>query len=110
MVGRPIDLSAKAKTQGEVTARNFSARGLRAHKNATRKIPAAERQSDIRRNPVIISAIRRKSVLEFSYNGSYASSNRKHTASARQVAKSSVPTNDQPPMAQSVQQWQNCST
>lgn len=47
----------------------FIARGLRAHKNATRKILAAERQLGIRRDPLIISAIRRKSVLEFSYNG-----------------------------------------
>jgi hypothetical protein len=47
----------------------FIARGLRAHKNATRKILAAERQIGIQRDPLIISAIRRKSVLKFSYNG-----------------------------------------
>lgn len=47
----------------------FIARGLRAHKNATRKILAAERQLGIQRNPLIISAIRRKLVLRFSYNG-----------------------------------------
>lgn len=47
----------------------FIARGLRAHKNATRKILAAERQLGIRRDPLVISAIRRKSVLEFTYNG-----------------------------------------
>jgi predicted DNA-binding transcriptional regulator YafY len=47
----------------------FIARGLRAHKNATRKILAAERQIGIRRDPLIISAIRRKSVLQFNYKG-----------------------------------------
>jgi predicted DNA-binding transcriptional regulator YafY len=47
----------------------FIARGLRAHKNATRKICATERQIGIQRDPLIISAIRRKSVLKFSYNG-----------------------------------------
>ena len=47
----------------------FIARGLRAHKNATRKILAIERQIGIQRDPLIISAIRRKSVLKFSYNG-----------------------------------------
>lgn len=47
----------------------FIARGLRAHKNATRKVLAAERQLGIQRDPLIISAIRRKSVLEFNYNG-----------------------------------------
>ena len=47
----------------------FIARGLRAHKNATRKILAIERQIGIQRDPLIISAIRRRSVLKFSYNG-----------------------------------------
>lgn len=47
----------------------FITRGLRAHKNATRKILAAERQLGILRDPAIISAIRRKSVLGFYYNG-----------------------------------------
>lgn len=47
----------------------FISRGLRAHKNATKKMVAAEQQLGIRRNPLIISAIRKKSVLEFSYNG-----------------------------------------
>ena len=47
----------------------FITRGLRAHKNATRKILAVERQLGIRRDPLIISAIRRKLVLEFIYNG-----------------------------------------
>ena len=47
----------------------FIARGLRAHKNATRKILATERQIGIQRDPLIISAIRRRSVLKFSYNG-----------------------------------------
>jgi len=45
------------------------ARGLRAHRNATRKIFATERQIGIQRDPFIISAIRRKSVLKFNYNG-----------------------------------------
>ncbi len=47
----------------------FVGRGLRAHRSATKKISAAERQLGIRRDPLIISAIRRKSVLKFSYNG-----------------------------------------
>jgi hypothetical protein len=47
----------------------FIARGLRAHKAATRKIQATERHIGIRRDPLIIAAIRRKSVLKFSYNG-----------------------------------------
>jgi hypothetical protein len=47
----------------------FIARGLGAHKNATRKVLVAERQLGIRRDPLIISAIRRKSLLEFIYNG-----------------------------------------
>jgi predicted DNA-binding transcriptional regulator YafY len=47
----------------------FIARGLRAHKSATRKILAIERQIGIQRDPLIISAIRRRSVLKFSYNG-----------------------------------------
>ena len=47
----------------------FIERGLRAHRNATRKILAAERQIGIQRDPLIISAIRRKSVLKFIYNG-----------------------------------------
>ena len=46
----------------------FIARGLRAHKSATRKIQAVESQLGVR-EPLIISAIRRKSVLEFRYNG-----------------------------------------
>jgi len=47
----------------------FIALGLRPHKNATRKILAVERQLGIRRDPLIISAIRRKLVLQFNYNG-----------------------------------------
>jgi predicted DNA-binding transcriptional regulator YafY len=47
----------------------FISRGLRAHKNATKKMVATEQQFGIRRDPVIISAIRKKSVLEFTYNG-----------------------------------------
>ncbi|HEY2799765.1 MAG TPA: hypothetical protein VGI85_04170 [Chthoniobacterales bacterium] len=47
----------------------FIARGLRAHKNATRKVFAAERQLGIRPDPLIISAIKRKAVLKFRYNG-----------------------------------------
>lgn len=76
-VDRLIQLSSKLKatraasraTEGMVNDSAFIARGLRAHKNATRKIQAAERQLGIRRDPIIISAIRRKSVLKFSYNG-----------------------------------------
>jgi len=47
----------------------FIARGLRAHKAATRKIHATERHIGIRRDPLVISAIQHKSVLKFSYNG-----------------------------------------
>jgi len=70
-IGELLQLSAKVKTQRGVNDVDFIARGLRAHKNATRKILAAERQLGIRRDPLIISAIRRKSVLEFRYNGKH---------------------------------------
>ena len=68
-VGQLLQLSAKVKIQGGSDNVDSIARGLRAHKSATRKILAAERQIGIRRDPLIISAIRRKSVLQFNYNG-----------------------------------------
>ena len=68
-VGQLLQLSAKVKIQRGSDNVDFIARGLGAHRNATRKILAAERQIGIRRAPLIISAIRRKSVLQFNYNG-----------------------------------------
>jgi hypothetical protein len=68
-IGQLLQLSAKVKTQRGSDNVDSIARGLRAHKNATRKMLAAERQMGIRRDPLIISAIRRKSVLQFKYNG-----------------------------------------
>lgn len=44
-------------------------RGLRAHRAATKEVRDEDRRMGIRRDPLIISAIRRKSVLQFSYNG-----------------------------------------
>ena len=68
-VGQLIQLSAKLKRQRTANNVDFDARGLRPQKNATKKILAAERKPGARRDPLIISAIRRKSVLTFSYNG-----------------------------------------
>ena len=68
-VGQLLRLSAKLKPQGGSANVDFIARGPRAHKRATRKILAAERQLGITRDPLIISAIRKKSVLKFTYNG-----------------------------------------
>jgi predicted DNA-binding transcriptional regulator YafY len=68
-IGQLLELSAKLKSQRGNNDSTFVARGLRAHKNDTRKIQAAGRQLEIRRDPLIISAIRRKAVLQFSYNG-----------------------------------------
>ena len=58
-----LQLSAKLKAQHGANNATLIARGLRAHKDATRQIPAAKCQLGIRRDPLIISAIRRKAVL-----------------------------------------------
>jgi predicted DNA-binding transcriptional regulator YafY len=68
-IGQLLQISAKVKTQRGSDNVDSIARGQRAHKNATRKILAAGRQLGIRRDPLIISAIRRKLVLQFNYNG-----------------------------------------
>jgi predicted DNA-binding transcriptional regulator YafY len=68
-IGHLLELSAKLKAERGTENGDFIARGLSAQKNATKKILAAERQPGTRRDPLIISAIRRKSVLEFNYNG-----------------------------------------
>lgn len=67
-VGQLLQLSSKMKTHRGASDTTI-ARGFRTHKNAARKIPATERQPGIGRDPLIISAIRRKSVLRFRYNG-----------------------------------------
>jgi len=64
-----LQLSAKLKAQHGANNATSIARGLRAHKDAIRKIPAAKCELGIRRDPLIISAIRRQAVLEFIYNG-----------------------------------------
>ena len=64
-----LQLSARLKAQRGANNATLIARGLRVHKDSTRKIPAAECQLGIKRNLLIISAIQRKSVLQFSYNG-----------------------------------------
>jgi hypothetical protein len=76
-VDQLIQLSSKLKAtraagpveRRTVTDSTFIGRGVRAHKNASRKMLAAERHFGIKRDPIIISAIRQKSVLAFSYNG-----------------------------------------
>ncbi len=68
-IGQLLQLSAKVKIQRGSDNVDSIAQGLGAHKSATRKILAAERQLGIRRDPLIISAIRRRLVLQFNYNG-----------------------------------------
>jgi hypothetical protein len=67
-IGQLLQLSAKVKTQRGSDNVDSIARELRARKSATRKVLAAKRQIGIRRDPLIISAIRRKLVLQFNYN------------------------------------------
>jgi hypothetical protein len=66
-IGQLLQLSAKVKIQRASDNVDSVARGLRAHK--TPKILAAEPRMGIRRNPLLISAIRQKLVLQFIYNG-----------------------------------------
>lgn len=68
-IGHLLELSAKLKAERGTDNGDFIARDLRSQKNSTKKILAAERQAGIQRDPLIMSAIQRKSVLEFSYNG-----------------------------------------
>lgn len=68
-IGHLLELSAKLKAERATDKGDFIARGLRPQKNATKKILTAERKPGTRRDPLIISAIRRKAVLKFSYNG-----------------------------------------
>ncbi|HEX4665229.1 MAG TPA: hypothetical protein VH207_01410 [Chthoniobacterales bacterium] len=68
-VGQLLQLSAKLKSQRGANDLAFTARRLRLRENATRGVFADERQLGIRRDPLIISAIKRKAVLTFRYNG-----------------------------------------
>jgi predicted DNA-binding transcriptional regulator YafY len=67
--GQLLQLAGKLKAQRAVNNVDSAARGLRAHENASRNILAAEQHPGVHRDPLIISAIRRKAVLQFSYNG-----------------------------------------
>jgi predicted DNA-binding transcriptional regulator YafY len=67
--GQLLRLSKELKAQRAVNNEDLIACEPRAHRDATRKTVAAERQSGTQRDSRIISAIRRKSVLQFSYNG-----------------------------------------
>ncbi|HST12198.1 MAG TPA: hypothetical protein VLL05_17625 [Terriglobales bacterium] len=68
-IGQLLQLSAKIKTQRGSDNVDSIARGFRVDKSASPKILAAKRQVGIRRDPLLISAIRQKLVLQFIYNG-----------------------------------------
>ena len=68
-VSQLLQLSAKLQPQRGANDSAFVERGLRANRNATRKLSTAERQLRIKRDPLIISAIKRKAVLKFRYKG-----------------------------------------
>ena len=61
--------SVSKTTKGGPAVSELVQKGLRAHRAATKKIYEEERRMGIRRDPLIISAIRDKAVLKFVYNG-----------------------------------------